>query len=155
MSTHLGLINRYYDACSSGDVDILLETLHPEVVHYFLQPNIGSAPVRTAEHLARYWRKVQQLIDGAWIVDRICEAEEQAVIEWTLWWTPEGSTDRVATRGAEWFQIEDGRILEIRSYYQQRPHDTQLDRFPYEERGYSVHDQEASAIHRPHEGAAR
>ena len=32
----------------------------------------------------------------------------------------------------------DGRIAEIRSYYQQRPHTTELDGFPYAERGYST-----------------
>ena len=40
----------------------MLETLHPDVVHYFLAPNVGSAPVAGAEHLARYWRKVTAMI---------------------------------------------------------------------------------------------
>ena len=44
----------------------------------------------------------------------------------------------MATRGAEWFTCEDGRIREIRSYYQLRPETTELDGFPYAERGYSV-----------------
>ena len=39
------LIIRYYDGCSAGDLDELRATLHPDVVHYFLAPNPGSAPV--------------------------------------------------------------------------------------------------------------
>ncbi len=50
-----------------------------------------------------------------------------------------GAAERVATRGAEWFTFaDDGRITEIRSYYQQRPETTELDGFPYAGRGYSV-----------------
>ena len=46
---------------------------------------------------------------------------------------------RIATRGAEWFTFAaDGRITEIRSYYQQREQTTELDGFPYAERGYSL-----------------
>ncbi len=35
------LISRYYDGCSSGDIDLMLGTLHPDVVHWFLAPNTG------------------------------------------------------------------------------------------------------------------
>ena len=37
------LVTRYYDGCSAGDLDELRATLHPDVVHYFLAPNPGSA----------------------------------------------------------------------------------------------------------------
>ncbi len=146
------LISRYYDGCSAGDVDLMLETLHPDVVHWFLAPNTGSTAVEGAEHLARYWRKVTGMLRASWVVDSICATPEQAVIEWTMWWLPEGATDRVATRGAEWFTGEDGLIREIRSYYQMRPQTTELDGFPYAERGYSVPGAERSTIH-PHAGS--
>ena len=141
------LVTRYYDGCSAGDVDLLLETLHPGVVHWFLAPNTGSKPVEGAEHLARYWRKVTGMLKARWVVDAICATPEQAVIEWTMWWVPEGATERVATRGAEWFTCQDGRIHEIRSYYQMRAETTELDGFPYAERGYSVPGRECSPIH--------
>jgi ketosteroid isomerase-like protein len=150
---HLALVNRYYDACNKGDVNELEKVFHPDVVHYFLSPNIGSKPVATAAHLARYWRKVQARIKGVWIVDNICESRDQAVIEWTLWWNPEGVGRRVATRGAEWFLVENSQIREIRSYYRQEPFDTELDSFRYTERGYSHHDHEYSSIHQPQSGA--
>jgi ketosteroid isomerase-like protein len=141
------LITRYYDGCSAGDVDLMLETLHPDVVHWFLAPNTGSEAVAGAEHLARYWRKVTGMLQARWVVDSICATPEQAVIEWTMWWLPEGATERVATRGAEWFTGADGLIREIRSYYQLRPETTELAGFPYGGRGYSVPGTERSTIH--------
>ena len=48
---HLGLIAQYYDACSTGDTDGVIATTTSDVVHYFLSPNPGAAPVRGGEHL--------------------------------------------------------------------------------------------------------
>jgi hypothetical protein len=141
------LIGRYYDGCSAGDVELMRSTLHPEVVHWFLAPNTGSEPVSGAEHLARYWRKVTSMLAARWVVDNICATPDQAVIEWTMWWSPDGATERVATRGAEWFTLEAGLIREIRSYYQLQSRTTELDGFPYAERGYSVPGAERSTVH--------
>ncbi|WP_370453297.1 nuclear transport factor 2 family protein [Geodermatophilus marinus] len=141
------LITRYYDGCSAGDVDRVRETLHPDVVHWFLAPNTGSAAVAGAEHLARYWRKVARTLQARWVVESICATPEQAVVEWTMWWQPEGAPARVATRGTEWFTCADGLIREIRSYHQLRPVTTELDGFPYAERGYSVPGSEHSRLH--------
>lgn len=149
----LEILRRYYDGCSAGDVDVMQSTFHPEVVHYFLAPNVGSAPVAGAEHLARYWRKVTARIHATWIVDTIVAEGDDAVIEWTMFWTPPDedgaarTTGQVATRGAEWFRFEGGLIREIRSYYQQRPETTELDGFPYGDRGYSTLEQRSSDLH--------
>lgn len=130
------LIEAYYAGCSIGDVDAMLATLHADVVHYFLSPNLGDQPVSGAVHLAHYWRKVQNLIDGRWVVDHIIGEADEAVIEWSLYWSaPDGQ--RVATRGAEWYQFEAGRIREIRAYYQQRSSTSELRDFAYAGRGYS------------------
>ncbi|MBA2513711.1 MAG: nuclear transport factor 2 family protein [Solirubrobacterales bacterium] len=146
----LELIRRYYHGCSTGDIDAMLATLTPDVVHYFLDPNPGSQPVISAEHLARYWRKVQQLHDGRWAVDAIVGEGDSATIEWTLFWTPPHGAARVATRGAECYRFRDGRICEIRAYYQQRPErSTELQDFPYTARGYSRLGREVSDLHPP------
>ena len=135
----LEVVRRYYEGCSTGDVEAMRATLADDVVHYFLAPNAGSAPVHGGEHLARYWRKVTGMIDARWVVDHGLVGDGEAVIEWTMYWRPAGADARVATRGAEWFVFAaDGRIAEIRSYYQQRPETTELDGFPYAERGYST-----------------
>jgi ketosteroid isomerase-like protein len=147
MSEPLGVIRRYYDACNSGDLAEFEATLHPEVVHYFLRPNVGSAAVGPRDVLIAYWRKVQPMIKGVWVVDRIVSEGSGAVIEWSLFWNPARGTKRVVTRGAEWFEFSDGLIIEIRSYYQQLASDTELDDYPYGSRGYSVHGAESSSIH--------
>ncbi len=143
----LPLIREYYAGCSAGDLERMMATLDPEVVHWFLAPNRGSSPVAGAEHLARYWRKVTTMIEPRWVVESICASGDQAVIEWTMWWRPEPGADRVPTRGAEWFVLRDERILEIRSYYQMLPEPTELDGFPYDDRGYSVAGRERSRVH--------
>jgi SnoaL-like domain len=146
--THLETIIRYYDGCSAADVAAIAATLDADVVHFFLAPNPGSVPVHGAEHLARYWRKVAGMIGARWVVDHGIESADEAVIEWTMFWLPPGSGDRIATRGAEWFTFSAaGLITEIRSYYQQREHGTELDGFPYPDRGYSVPGAERSAVH--------
>ncbi|HEY2203653.1 MAG TPA: hypothetical protein VGH99_04135 [Pseudonocardia sp.] len=79
-----------------------------------------------------------------WVVDHILGGADEAVIEWTMYWTPrgaavvDGAEAVVATRGAEWFTFRVGLISEIRSYYHRREHTTELDSSPYRERGYSV-----------------
>lgn len=154
---HAQLITRYYDACSTADLDGLLATLHPHVVHYFLAPNVGSKPVAGAEHLARYWRKVAPAIEARWVVDHLVAEGDRVVIEWTMFWvprdtaSPRGSADRarIATRGSEWFVVRDGLIVEIRSYYQQHETTTELEDFPYAARGYSHLGAEHSSIHAP------
>jgi ketosteroid isomerase-like protein len=147
----LDVVRRYYDGCSAGDAEEMRATLTDDVVHYFLAPNVGSSPVRGGDHLARYWRKVAGMIEARWVVDHALVGSAhpvEAVIEWTMFWRPQGATSRVATRGAEWFVFAaDGRIAEIRSYYRQQPNTTELDGFPYAARGYSTSSVERSALH--------
>jgi ketosteroid isomerase-like protein len=144
---NLSVIKRYYNGCTLGDLEMLCSTLHEDVVHYFLAPNIGTKPVSGREHLARYWRKVTSAIDARWVVDQAVTMDDQTVIEWTMFWRPTPEAERIATRGAEWFVFRDGVILEIRSYYQQHNDTTELDAFDYSKRGYSTLDTESSFIH--------
>jgi len=144
----LSVIKRYYNGCTSGDLDMMHSTLHPDVVHYFLAPNVGSKPVKGREHLARYWRKVARRIDARWVVDHAVTMGDEAVIEWTMFWRPIPDAQRIATRGAEWFVFRDGLIFEIRSYYQQRNESTELEAFDYSGRGYSTLNSERCDIHR-------
>ena len=131
-------IRRYYEACSRGDAEGVAAEMCDDVVHWFLAPNPGSAPVAGAEHLGRYWRKVHRMIAPVWFVDHAVTEAGETVIEWSMWWTPAGSAHRVVTRGAEWFVFRDGLIAEIRSYYRQETSDSELESFPYGERGYST-----------------
>ncbi len=145
--SNLSIIKRYYNGCTSGDLDILRSTLHPDVVHYFLAPNVGSKPVEGREHLARYWRKVTRAIGARWVVDQAVTMGDQTVIEWSMFWRPAPDAQRIVTRGAEWFVFRDDLIFEIRSYYQQHNDSTELDAFDYSGRGYSTLHSESSVTH--------
>ncbi|WP_134322464.1 nuclear transport factor 2 family protein [Cumulibacter soli] len=146
----LNAIAGYYDACTAADVDALMGYFTEDVVHYFLQPNVGSRPVAGREHLARYWRKVAQLINARWVTDSIIARGDEAVIEWSMFWNPDGSADRIVTRGMEWYVFEDDLIGQIRSYHMQLRESTELEEFAYVAAGYSTLAAERSALHTPH-----
>jgi len=134
---HIETIKRYYHGCSTGDVELMTSTFAPDVIHYFLEP--GTSAVEGAEHLARYWRKVQKLLDARWQVDYGFAAGDDAVIEWTIFWTNPENGRRLATRGAELYVMRDGLIAEVRAYYNQlRDADSGLVDFDYAARRYSA-----------------
>lgn len=148
------LILDYYDACNRGDVEALASMFTEDVVHYFLAPNLAPAAVVGRDHLARYWRKVQSMLDGRWVVDHMLAPDDgdEAVIEWTLFWTSPQTGTRVATRGAEWYVFEGELIREIRAYYRQEHASSELESFPYAARGFSLLGAEFSALHPSSEG---
>jgi len=145
----------YYAACNRGDVAALEACFTEDVVHWFLAPNLAPAPVSGRSYLANYWRKVQARFDGRWVVDHVLAPDDgdEAVIEWTLFWTPPETGVRVATRGAEWYVFEGDLIKEIRAYYRQEHADSGLEGFPYAERGFSLHGAEHSRVQPPLQGA--
>jgi hypothetical protein len=56
-------------------------------------------------------------------------------------WTPVDSGRRVMMRGSEWYVLARGRIREIRAYLMDDPTaDTELQGFPYPERGFLTKD---------------
>jgi ketosteroid isomerase-like protein len=133
---HLQTIRRYYDACSSGDVDGVAACCTPDVVHFFLAPD--TEPVRGDQHLGRYWRKVVALISAEWRVEHGIACDDEAVIEWSMRWTSPNDGKEYIWHGAEWYAFRDGLISEIRAYYDPgRDKDTGLVDFPYAERGYA------------------
>ena len=145
MSTTLALIEKYYDACGRGDQDAVRSTLQPDITHYYLAPNVGSRPVRSAEHLAHKVHKSAQKLGARWQVDRLIEQGDRAAIEWAMTWTPSGVETPIVTRGCEWFELSDGLIAEVRSYHQVLDEPCDLDGFPYAGRKYSGIDRESSA----------
>jgi ketosteroid isomerase-like protein len=132
---NIKVIRRYFDGCNSGDLDVLLSTLAPDVVHYFLPPD--RATVRGAEHLAKHWRKAKHAINPVWTVDHVIAQGDEVVTEWSCLWSPPGEQRRLLTRGTEWYLMRDGRIAEIRAYYREGTlGSSELADFPYGERGY-------------------
>jgi len=132
---NIEIVRRYFEGCSSGDLDVLLGTLTEDVVHYFLPPRF--APIRGAQHLAKHWRKFKTALDPLWSIDHIIAQGDEVVSEWSCLWTPAGVQPRVMMRGSEWYVMREGRIAEIRAYLMDDPQrDTELVGFPYAERGY-------------------
>lgn len=134
-SQHLDTIRKYYDGCNRGDIDQMMSTFTPDVVHYFVE----EPPVRGARELANKWAGFQQ--EGrvaTWTVDHGIAQGDEAVIEWTLVYTrPARSPPTILLRGAEWYFFKDGKIAEIRAYeLVPGDHKWELDGFPYAQKGY-------------------
>ena len=137
-SQNVAVVRRYFDGCTSGDVEVLKSTLAPDVIHYFLPREFP--PIRGAEHLARHWRKFKQLLNPVWSIDRILAQGDQVVTEWSCIWTPKETSRRVMMRGSEWYVIRDGLIAEIRAYFlHDDMRDAELTGFAYGDRGYLMH----------------
>jgi ketosteroid isomerase-like protein len=129
-------IARYHDACSAGDADAIAALCTADVVHYFTDPT--TPPVSGAEHLGRYWRKVQRLRRASWRLERVLVGDgEAAAIEWTMLYdAPNGA--RTALHGTEWYRFEGELIAEVRAYFNPSPHGGGLEGFPYRERGFAT-----------------
>ena len=137
MSTegHIEVVLDYFDACNTGDLEQLRRTLNDDVVHYFL-PEVHS-PIHGAEHLAKYWRKFQTVYHPVWRIDHIVGSGDEVVSEWSCAIVLPQTGARVMFRGTEWYVMRDMRISEVRAYYQyDEARDSQLNGFPYLERGY-------------------
>jgi ketosteroid isomerase-like protein len=132
---NIAVVRRYFDGCNSGDLDVLLSTLAPGVVHYFLPESFPT--VRGAEHLAKYWRKWKTNLRPIWHHDEIIGHGDRVVSEWSVLWTPPGKQHQVMSRGSEWYVLRDALILEVRAYFAVNDTaDTELADFPYVDRGY-------------------
>jgi len=132
---HIEVVRRYFDGCNSGDLEVLLSTLAPDVVHYFLPSSRHS--VRGAETLAKYFQKSQNVLNQVWSIDHIIAQGDEVVSEFSSIWTPRKTQKRIITRGSEWYVMRGARIAEVRAYFiSDDSGNTELTGFPYAERGY-------------------
>ncbi len=133
---YVDTINRYYQGCNTADFDLMCSTFTPDVVHYF----VDHSAVEGAAALANYWVKVGPRTGANWTCDHAVVQEPEAVIEWSMQWTPAATGKPELLRGSEWYLFEDGLIKEIRSYhnnfYLQDPANRELHGFDYAGRGY-------------------
>ena len=130
-------MRRYYEGCSTGQVDEIESTLTSDAVHYF----VDQPPIRGARELARLWAAVHERTNARWVLNHAIAGGDEAVAEWTMTWIPPAQKQREILRGTEWCVFHDGRISEIRAYYNNRhtrnPYNHELQEFPYEARGYT------------------
>ena len=132
---HIDAVRRYFGACNSGVLEDFKPTLADDVVHYFLPDRF--APIRGADHLARFWRKFKQVSNTVWAIDEIIAQGDRVVGEWSLIWTPPGSSSRLKMRGSEWYVMRSGVIAEVRAYFDyDEARDAELTGFPYRDQRY-------------------
>ena len=132
---NISVVLKYFDGCNTGNLEDLLSTLDPDVIHYFLPEQFKA--IRGAQHLAKYWRKFRNVLNPIWKIDHIIAQDSEVVSEWSCLWTPEGTDLRLMMRGSEWYVMREGRIAEVRAYYAYSDKsNTELTGFPYGDRGY-------------------
>jgi SnoaL-like domain len=109
----------------------------PHIRVYFLH----QPPIEGREVLARYWREFQAATRAHWTVDRVLTVGSEAVLEYSMLWTPPAPDKEVLMRGIDWLSCVQEQIEEIRQYYDVRglvsdDEPYELQGFPYGERGY-------------------
>jgi hypothetical protein len=133
---YIEIINRYYEGCNTGNVELMMSTFTSNVVHYF----VDHSAVKGSSELANYWAKVGPITKANWVLDHAIVQEPEAVIEWSMQWTPPKTGEPELLRGSEWYYFANNRIAEIRSYhnnyYLQSLANKELWEFDYEDRGY-------------------
>src|SRR5262249_8873148 len=91
--------------------------------------------------LATYWVKMQPRVNGFWAVDHALVQDDEAVIEWTMRWTPAGQKKPQLVGGAGWYLFGGGLFAEIPPYYltPRLPYlftNFELEDFPYKKREF-------------------
>ena len=110
---YIETIKRYYEGCNTADRELMMSTFTEDVVHYF----VDHSAVSGAAGLANYWARVGPLTQANWALDHAVVQEPEAVIEWSMRWTPKQTGVAELLRGSEWYIFENGLIKEIRSYH--------------------------------------
>jgi ketosteroid isomerase-like protein len=132
---NIDVVRTYFAGCQTGDLDALLSTLAPDVVHYFLPSRFP--PIKGAETLAKYWCRYKLGLNPVWSLDHIVARDDEVVSEWSCIWTSRKTKRRLMLRGSEWYVMRNGKIAEIRAYFMSSDDaDCELAGFPYAERGY-------------------
>ena len=126
----LDLVKRYYSLLNTRDVDAIADCFTDDAVHYYTR----MAPHRGREIGERAVWAVEN-IDAEWSMYNGIEQGDQACIEWSMKWTHPETGERKLDRGTEWFLFKDGKIAEVRAYYNRSG---DLIEFDHAGRGHTV-----------------
>jgi hypothetical protein len=140
MNTHpfIDTIIRYFKGCNTANVDLMVSCFADDVEAYFIdvEPIIGS------HRLAKFWCRLHEGMGARWTIDRAVAQGNDAVVEWSMLWTPPETAKEELSRGTDWFIFENGLITEIRQYHHARGlkpgQNFELLGFPYAKRGYPL-----------------
>ena len=131
------LLRDYIRGCNTGDVGLLKTTLADDAKVYFLH----MPPVFGKHEVAQVWQEFNKETNSRWTIDRLVIDGSEAVMEWSALRFLDGSGQPKLDRGIDWFVLSNGRISEIRQYYDSRDllaadEPYEQNGFPYRERGY-------------------
>jgi hypothetical protein len=134
---HLQTIARYFKGCNTADTDLMVACFTENVEAYF----IAIPPIVGSRKVAKFWCRLHEGMGALWTVDRGIAEGTEAVVEWSMLWTPSKLRKDELWRGTDWFKFENDRIAEIRQYYHAPdinpgPTYNELQGYPYAERGY-------------------
>ncbi len=93
------------------------------------------APHRGGREIAERAAWAVEHIDAEWSMYNGIDDGEQAVIEWAMKWRHPETGEWKLDRGTEWFLFRDGKICEVRAYYNRSG---DLIDFDHEGRGHTV-----------------
>lgn len=135
---YIDIIKLYYEGCNSANYEQMVSVFADDVAHYFVDHGV----VRGAAALANYWVKVGPRTSAKWNLDHAIVEEPEAVIEWSMRWTPSSTNKSEILRGSEWYLFDSNKIVEIRSYHNNyflsNPRNRELWDFDYKGRGYTI-----------------
>jgi len=131
MGALLDHVRSYYDVINSGDVDRIAAHFTDDAVHYYTR----MAPHRGGRYIAERAAWAVKNIDAEWSMYNGIDDGEQAVIEWAMKWRHPETGEWKLDRGTEWFLFRDGKIREVRAYYNRSG---DLIEFDHAGRGHTV-----------------
>ena len=130
MGALLDHVKSYYAVINTGDVDAIAAHFTDDAVHYYTR----MAPHRGREIAERAAWAVNN-IEAEWSMYNGIDDGEQAVIEWAMKWRHPETKELKLDRGTEWFLFRDGKICEVRAYYNRSG---DLIEFDHAGRGHTV-----------------
>lgn len=129
-------VARYFKGCNTADIDLMLSCFTSDVRAYF----VDIPPVSGRENLATFWAEFHNATGARWTVDRGLAHANEAVVEWSMLWTPPEKSAEDMWRGTDWFIFENDLIREIRQYHPAHSlepgQDVEFVGFSYAARGY-------------------
>jgi hypothetical protein len=140
MAAHpfIEIVESYFKGCNTADVSLMLSCFAEDVQAYF----VDIPPITGRKDLAAFWAEFHKATGARWTVDRGFAHQNEAVVEWSMLWTPPDRTAEDLWRGTDWFIFEKNLIREIRQYHPahnlQPGQDVELMGFSYGERGYPI-----------------
>ncbi|GAB3298271.1 hypothetical protein EK0264_16765 [Epidermidibacterium keratini] len=136
MADQIETVRTYLAACNAADVSAIEECLADPFTHYYLAPNKGSAPTRGRQQLAQKAAKSSQIARSRWSIDCAISDGTRTAIEYAMSWVPPQTGIATRMRGSEWYDFAGDQISEVRSYHQVTATESELDGFPYADRGF-------------------